>query len=336
MRISWSPHQSSLSPAQPAEYLLADSVMRGAGSARRVEVRDPIPELLIGHAAVFQSSISALRFKNSYRVVTLSFAEGDIDVDQFNAGLGPDRLDALAALHFVIETAFAGIPVRSRPPLLACTHTHLGRLEINLAIPRFVRSPGGKIRSYNPNPPRSSGGRIWLAAENLLNERFGWADPRNPSEAPTVSGPGWLERQHRSALRAGQEPTMDAPRLFALDTAKGLAGRIGRTSALNYAMNLISELVDSGFRIAKISQGRVAIVGPLEDRPLILSGSSLRSPRPTSSLNCKADGAYLRLWQNVARGNCDTFGFDRGEPVMPDIDRLRVHHERRVPTHHPS
>jgi len=107
MLIGWSKHQSSESLRQPASYLLDHEVRKPVGSAEVVERRVPVPELLVGHPAIFQSALSALRFKRKYRVTTLSFHCEDIDVHAFNEGGETARRQVSAAIGLFLEVAFA-------------------------------------------------------------------------------------------------------------------------------------------------------------------------------------------------------------------------------------
>ena len=113
-------------------------------------MRTPAPELLLGHPGVVQSAIAALPFKASYRVALLSFDPSDVDVALFNDGDKIARQSVSGAIDLFLELAFAGLPRACRPPVFAGTHTHTGRLEINIVMPRFVRAETGKLRSYNP------------------------------------------------------------------------------------------------------------------------------------------------------------------------------------------
>lgn len=339
MRISWSRHDSSSDPRQPTLYLLASCIERKIDGGKIREVRGPAPEGLVGNPDVVQASINALPFEATYRCAVLSFAASDIDVNCFNAGVGEDRTHALAAMQYVIDTAFPGIPDHRRPPILACTHTHLGRLEINLLIPRFVRKADGSVRSYNPAPPRSSGGRIWPAAEAVLNKRFGWTDPRTMGDRTMVSGPDWLERQHRAALRAGREITRDQARLYLLDSAKNLAGRIRSKSPLNFAMNLIPTLMEIGYRLARISPGRLHLIGPLDEGGFTLSGGALGRSQLASHRTTPEpfpQRKYKELWHRVASANAATFDFVGRSEQPLEIDDVIAGLPLSLPTHHPE
>lgn len=127
-----------------------------AGRARQV-TRDPVPEILAGDASALRRQIAALPFQRRYRFGMLSFAAQDVDVAAFNAGDPASRFAVGQALDLLRETLWPGVPVPARPMLYVTTHTHTGRLEVNFAVPR--------------------------AARDVLNQRFGWADPEDPRRA---------------------------------------------------------------------------------------------------------------------------------------------------------
>jgi hypothetical protein len=153
MLNGWSHHQVSDNPIQPSKYMLDAAVEKDFSDGRGLEVRAPVPELLMGHQAVFQSALKVSKSGLRYRVATLSFAAEDVEVESFNSGDVETRKTISVAINLFLEMAFAGIPPDHRPPILIGTHTHTGWLEINIAVPRYVVSASGKVRSFNPHPP---------------------------------------------------------------------------------------------------------------------------------------------------------------------------------------
>ncbi len=153
MLICWSPYPGTFNPRQPTAYLLDDAVTKVVGQKSVEEARSPRPEVLLGHPAVVQAAINGLGFKRRYSLCTLSFAASEICVEAFNRGNSGVRGAVAVAITAFLEFTYAGIPVSSRPPVLVSTHTHTGRLEINITLPRFVIDGGGAVRSFNPNPP---------------------------------------------------------------------------------------------------------------------------------------------------------------------------------------
>jgi hypothetical protein len=189
MLNGWSHHQVSDNPIQPSKYMLDAAVEKDFSDGRGLEVRAPVPELLMGHQAVFQSALKVSKSGLRYRVATLSFAAEDVEVESFNSGDVETRKAISVAINLFLEMAFAGIPPDHRPPILIGTHTHTGWLEINIAVPRYVVSASGKVRSFNPHPPMKGSENYWDAFSDFLNEKFGLANPRAAKHASQIKGP---------------------------------------------------------------------------------------------------------------------------------------------------
>ncbi len=273
MLIGWSKHQSSESLRQPASYLLDPEVRKPVGSAEVVERRAPVPELLVGHPAVFQSAVFALRFKRKCRVTTLSFHCDDIDVHAFNEGDETARRQVSAAIDLFLEVAFAGIPKPSRPPVLVGTHTHLDRLEINIAIPRFVRDGNGSIRSFNPHPPTRGSGFQWDALRDVLNFNFGWHSPNDGDSVQKFRGPDWVEKRLAAAERHGKtfDPAKD-PKPFLLQAARVIAAHHAADAPNPYGKEFPEIVADLGFRIEHLDRFSMRLVHPDEPHPLLVRG----------------------------------------------------------------
>ena len=137
----WSPHTGTAgndSPRAVIYYLMARDVSKTLGAWRTRVTRDPAPELLIGDPQACLHTLRALRTKHRYSVATLSFTVEDIPVGEFNAG-DPDlrsRVDRMLQLFF--EVAYAGLPREARLHPLVGTHTHTGRLKVNILMPRAI------------------------------------------------------------------------------------------------------------------------------------------------------------------------------------------------------
>lgn len=165
--------------------------------------RDPAPEVLLGDPVLARAATRVAPGELKYRSLVLSFGPQDIDVAAFNAGCLESRAQVDFTLQFFCEVAFAGIPEACRPPLFVSTHTHTGRMELNIMVPRWVNRPDGAIRSFNPDPPGPASRALWSAFEDLLNARFGWSNPRAPEHQQLISMPSWLLKQKAEALRSG-------------------------------------------------------------------------------------------------------------------------------------
>lgn len=159
-----------------------------------------VPEVLIGDAPLIRAAIRAAPGQLKYRSGVLSFAPEDMDVCRFNDGDKDLRGAVNLALTLWMEIAFVGIPEAGRPPAFVTTHTHVGRLEVNLLTPRWVLRPDGHIRACNPDPPGPASRAIWRAFQDLLNLRFGWADAGAPERRRLVQLPDWTAKLRKGRI----------------------------------------------------------------------------------------------------------------------------------------
>ncbi|MDE3080212.1 MAG: hypothetical protein KGI94_09310, partial [Paracoccaceae bacterium] len=212
------------------DYFDAAVVMKTIGAHRERMLRDPAPEVLRGHPLTLRRAIATVPFARKYSTWVLSFAPADIDVADFNRGDVRSRRAIELSIELVLEMALAGIPRFARPPLYVTTHTHTGRLEVNVAMPHAVLSPDAKFRSINPDPPMPGGGpsAAWTAVRDILNIRFGWADPQDPARQREFRLPDWLLKRDAEAERAGIAFDLD-PRLR-LASAVGAAVDAGQVT----------------------------------------------------------------------------------------------------------
>lgn len=336
MMICWSPHQERVAGHQPSRYLLATSVRKSTGASRGIEVRSPAPERLLGHPAVFQRALAALSFKKKYRVATLSCALQDVDVDAFNAGHDGIRLQAAGAIQVFIEAAFAGIPDDHRPPLLVGTHTHTGRLEINIAMPRFVVSQTGMVRSFNPHPPMTGSTRFWDAVRDMINHHYGWQSPLHAPKTGQVRGPDWLEKDYANAIRLEVEITADAsPRLYCLKRAKEIVAQHPNITENDLADHLCacgaSVEVDLVASADTSGSGRRAGKNALHIRlipPQQAPSSGLSQPDATA--------AVTPQWVQRGRQNVTTFSDGRWSLAEPDWDDVLRRPTVKLPICHPD
>lgn len=208
-----------------SDYLGGVTVMKMVNGTRVRLERNPVPELLHGRANLLRRQIASLTFQCKYRVGLLSFAPEDIDVAAFNAGDPRARRDVDLALGLYFEALWPGIPTTARPMPYITTHTHTGRLEVNVALPRAIYS-GSKVYSYNPDPPvrRGEAPIFWKAFQDLVNHTFGWADPDDPARRRDVTIPHWKMKLAAEGARAGltssrdsRDEAMDAVRKAAQD-----------------------------------------------------------------------------------------------------------------------
>lgn len=329
MLIGWSPHQASDDPRQPAAYLLDTAVLKTIGMQREWEVRTPAPELLWGHPSVVQSAISALRFQRTTRTATLSFDRSDIDVARFNAGEAKVRRSIAAVIDLFLEAAFAGVPVACRPPVFVGTHTHTGSLEINIVMPRFVRTETGKLRSYNPHPPMRGSQNAFDALGDFLNAEFDWANPRAPERALGIKGPDWAEKRVAAAERHGVKFTPDAtPKLFLLQAAKMIAASRHGQKRSGFLNNFRDVVAATKYHIRPGPGDAIALVSETDPHPFVLRGASLARSEATPTEPAPPslpESVLSKNWQRRAAWNASEYSNDIwAEPEPEWAHRVRT------------
>lgn len=179
-------------------YLIAPTITHDFGHANKRLVRDPPPDTLRGDPALVGAFIDSLQTKHTYFCSTLSFAPSDIDLAAWKAGDEVIRAQINAAIDLWEDVAFAGIAERCRPPILANTHLHTGRLEVNILAPRaIVKHIGDDFipRSHNPRPPIGVQRHVWTHYQDALNHTFDWADPSDPGRTARVSCADWVMKR---------------------------------------------------------------------------------------------------------------------------------------------
>ena len=207
MLLTRSPYHSG--PANRVlDYLLEKEVVKKVTGQRCRLIRDPAPEILHGNPRLVGAYIDALPFKMKYSCWTLSCAPEDADVDQFNLNHSGHRQHISTALRLITELFFAGIPLDARPPWLAATHTHTGRIEVNILLPRAVGLSGEPLRAWNPDPPTTSSRNDIDACIDVLNDTFGWSDPRCPLRRVVISPPSWIQKRQAEARRHGHSQSV--------------------------------------------------------------------------------------------------------------------------------
>ncbi len=257
-------------------YMSDRDVLKPEAKGPRQRIRrDPAPEILIGDMALTRAAIRAAPGQLKYRSGVLSFAPEDIDVNRFNAGDPDLRSTINLALSLWVEVAFAGVPEEARPPVFVTTHTHTERLEVNFLSPRWVLRPDGKIRSYNPDPPGPASQAIWAAYQDLLNARFGWADPDAPDRAQLVQLPNWRVKLRAELRRAGEDMVPDLRERLAEGVLDGVrAGAIcNRADVVAWLRNREEQ---EGFVIHDVQPAHVTIGA--EDAPPVSENAAQGPP----------------------------------------------------------
>tara|TARA_R110000787_G_scaffold42992_1_gene105481 strand:- start:3196 stop:5496 length:2301 start_codon:yes stop_codon:yes gene_type:complete len=245
-----------------SDYMDSPWVMKSINGARLRVDRGPVPEILYGRADQLRREIAALPFQRKYRFGLLSFDEADIDVDAFNAGQQRVRREVDLALTLFFEALWPGIPADARPSPYVTTHTHTGRLEVNVALARAVHV-GERIYSHNPDPPTPFGAapNYWRAYRDLVNLSFGWADPEDPARRRNFVRPDWETKLLAEGARAGLSPVPDRR-----DTAMGVvwdAVQAGEVfSREDVIAVLAAHLAGSDWEILSTNNGSVTIGVP--------------------------------------------------------------------------
>lgn len=340
MLLGWSPLQNSEDPSQPVAYLFDDVVFKKVGNVHVEERRAISPELLMGNIAVFSRAVQALRFKMKYRVATLSFHADDIDVNAFNSGDITLRLNIAAATELFLEMAFAGIPPKHRPPVLVGTHTHTGRLEVNIAMPRYVLTSGGAVRSYNPHPVTRGSLNSWDALVDFVCSVLNWKNPRHVTSLSPIKGPNWVEKELAAARRNSVEINDGQRTLYLLQEAKRIAKQSALVSKEEF-QNALEELAQSlDFKCDWHEDGRLVIHGAVGSRPIALRGHLLERTEKRHSISRKPRSELRehlldRWWRRAAYNNVK-FGQGRWDAPVPDCDAVVVNPSLTISPLHPD
>lgn len=347
MRLGWSPHSTGTSTAV-VSYLTAQTITTDIGGTRVPVVRDPLPETLYGNPYLVGAFIDALHTKHTYACATLSFAPDDINMTQWATKHPVLRKQITAAIDLFADVAFAGIDVAARPPFFANTHSHTGRLEVNILMPRAVVRREDRLwipRGFNPNPPFGLQHKIWDHYQNALNHLHGWGDPRDPFRAASVTGPDWIMKAAATLERQFPDNADDtAPAPVRIMAA---ARRLSRTNALHRAALLqgLAPTLDAlDWQVDHLRPDSIALRDRKKPdaRPLILRGTLCAETPPTPSpadvalrqqMLARAPDALATAIQDCARQNRTTLTRLHVQiPKLTDVDPRRMINRSQPPT----
>ncbi|WP_144409527.1 hypothetical protein [Martelella endophytica] len=252
-------------------YLIAQRVTKDMNGQRLAVLRDPAPEVLISDPRLVLAAMQLLESKHRYSVATLSFDRSDIDVAAFNAGHAASRMKVGQTLDLFFHVAYAGLPQRACLHPLVGTHTHTGRLEVNIMLPRTVLKADGSPRAYNANPPGRGSRSLWDSFRDTVNGRFGWADPLSPLRKRDFAMPDRQLKQRREAERNGNDPGADLrDRIIEIAAAHLDYTRIFSREMLLDA--IAPELSELGIRVKRKNLRTTTFTGPGLERDIRLSG----------------------------------------------------------------
>jgi hypothetical protein len=202
-----------------------------------------------------RQAIRAVDFKRKYSSAVLSFERSDVDIARFNAGDPVLREQIDGVMRGFEAAAFAGIPEEHRPPCLWTTHTDTGRLELNFCTPRAILAGDGRIKSINPSPPGAANRALWDAFRDVMNARYGWADPEDPRRARLTAVPDWGSKIAAAAERAGEAPKEN----IAVEAAE-LAEAAFAVGEIHSRADLIDKLRAKGAQIPRVGKDYITLV----------------------------------------------------------------------------
>ncbi|MDE3239060.1 MAG: hypothetical protein KGN33_08870 [Paracoccaceae bacterium] len=320
-----------------SHYFFDEFVLKKTPHGSALVRRTPAPEILFGDAALFRATVRAPSWKNVYRSCVISFAKEDVDVEAFNAGDAGEREKIASVLALFMQALFPGIPERARPQVLIGTHTHTGRLELNVSVPQLLWGADGKCRAWNPSPPGRTE-RLFEAFQDLVNVRFEMSDPGDPRRRQLVAGKHWQMK----ASAEGRRTSLDLAKFdveFVLeDLRKDVrAGRI--RSKFDVTERLTAEGEKFGWQVLGSSKTTITIGaadGDVKDRTrlrglicdedfdgtgidLTSEGMQRRVAARQSTLR-SASKRFAEEWHHVAAFNRSRHGLDRWEEVAFDPD----------------
>lgn len=284
--------------AGPVGYLVAKRVLaydgnrdliRDADGQPLMVMRDPLPEVLRGDPARTEALIDASRHQWAYRAGVISFATGDAPTDAQQA----EVMDAFEQL------AFAGLD-GEQYDVLWVRHSHENRVELHFCTPRLELTTG---RSLNIAPPGYQD--AYDSLRDLMNQRYGWADPmeleraqevREIVEAPTRA-------QGRDELHA-----------WILDQiSMGL---------IEDRASMIDVLADAGFELPRVGKAYLTAQDPETGERWRLKGEIFHE-------NWQADPAEREAERRARPGQAATRRLD-GIPATELQNRFESHCVRRA------
>jgi hypothetical protein len=223
MIICWSPHTRAMRDGTSSDvihYMLDARVTEKVGRRKFELIRFPEPELLHGSPTLMTKVLEGLPHEHIYSMATLSFADEDLCVDDFNIGLPELRCRIAQTIDLFLDVAHAGLPPTARLQPLIGTHTHTGRLEVNILMPRAVWTGDGKLRAYNAHPPGAASRRLWDNFRDAMIHRHGWSDSLDSARVQWVKPSDAAIKADRDAHRHEHEitdKTYDLLKSLALD-----------------------------------------------------------------------------------------------------------------------
>ncbi|WP_162916954.1 relaxase/mobilization nuclease domain-containing protein [Cohaesibacter haloalkalitolerans] len=162
--------------AGPIDYLIAldvlaydenRNVLRDENGDVIMKRRHPPPDIMRGDPNITRDLINSSPFEWSYVSGVVAFTPED----------NPSEEQQQEAMDAFERLAFAGLEPEQYN-ILWVRHTHEGKVELHFCLPRLELISG---KSLNPCPPGFE--KAFNSLRDVLNKRYGWADPEAPSRA---------------------------------------------------------------------------------------------------------------------------------------------------------
>ena len=344
MIFGWSPHQKGGGWWEPSRYLLMAQIEKKVGPRREKIMRTPTPELLLGAPHLFQSSIGLFHFQNRYRVLTMTFAKSDIDTPAFNRGDRAARQAVAACIEAFFKVAFAGVPETNRFPSIVGTHTHTGRLEVNIAMAHGIRNAKGQVCSFNPDPPKQGSKRDFLNLNDSLNKHFGWKDPGCPSVRQKLKTADWIQKQAAESERNFVSPQAEDPFVNLWLVLKSLLDDFENRADLLEGIAPI--LTMSNLYISDQTNGSITIknLSSESSEGMVLRGTLMNAATQASPTDFEKRKEYLvgsddrltKSWQKRAAWNSNRFSGGNWAETVPDFYAILNQPTLLLPECHPG
>ena len=170
MMISFFKH--GIGPSRPAiNYLLSGEVQAYDKERNRIngkmEIRDPLPEVLSGNPDHTGLLIDGIHRKWGYTSGVIAFAaEDDPSLDEQNS-----------IMREFEEAAFAGLD-HDQYDILWVKHNHKSNVELHFLVPMIELHSG---KALNVAPPGHA--KYFNAFRDFWNAEKGWASPNDPERA---------------------------------------------------------------------------------------------------------------------------------------------------------
>ena len=210
-------------------------------------MRDPLPEVIEGDAALMIAMIDAVPTKHKYTSGVLSFTAGDT-LKLKAVGFDEAVQDIISKLK---DMLFAGISEEYQQ-ILIVQQTHLGRLELHYVTPRWNYEVD---RAFNIAPPGKAKFEAMDALTDLINVKYGLDDPRDPLRARVTKDPQWAPTD---------KPTRDMLNTFFTDLVID--------GIVNNREELIKFAQHAEFKITRTGTDYISLKAPGSEKAIRLRG----------------------------------------------------------------